>query len=163
MKKLFLSVLLMILFYGASAQTDTTSWFDFWVGDWALTWKDGKGNVVHGENKISKIHNGKVILEEFSAPSLAYTGSSYSVFNPQRKEWKQTWVDSQGGYITLTGRKEGDTRIFETTEPMIRGNDQLLFRMIFHSITPESFVWEWQSTSDNITWATAWKIEYKRK
>ena len=163
MKTILLLFPFVISSYAASSQTDTTTWFDFWVGEWALTWKDAKGNIVYGENKISKIHDGQVILEEFKAPSLGYTGSSYSVFNPRRKEWKQTWVDSQGGYITLTGRKEGGTRIFETSEPVARGKDQLLFRMIFHSITPESFVWEWQSTSDHKTWKTAWRIEYKKK
>lgn len=148
--------------YSVASQTDTTAWFDFWVGEWKLTWKDAKGNTVEGENKISKIHDGKVLFEEFKAPQ-GYTGSSYSVFNPQRKEWKQTWVDSQGGYITLNGRKEGETRIFESSEPVTRGKDQLLFRMIFHSITRESFIWEWQSTSDQKTWTTAWQIEYKKK
>ncbi len=153
----------MVLFASAFAQTDTTAWFDFWVGDWTLTWQDASGKEIHGENKISKIHDGKVILEEFKAPSQSYTGSSYSVYNPARKEWKQTWVDSQGGYITLTGRKEGETRIFESTEPVTRGADRLLFRMIFHTITADSFIWEWQSTSDHKTWTTAWKIIYKKK
>src|SRR5437016_2346802 len=103
MKK-YLLMLLCIISVGLKAQNQNqqkpcsspeASQFDFWVGDWVATWND----TSHGTNKILKVMGGCTVNENFTSPSQNYTGSSWSVYNPQRQLWQQTWVDNQGGYI----------------------------------------------------------------
>ena len=74
--------------------------FDFWLGEWDLTWgEDGRGS-----NRITTRYGGCVIEENFNgAPSMEFQGMSVSTYNPKNQKWQQTWVDSQGSYIHLTG------------------------------------------------------------
>src|ERR1044071_982161 len=73
------------------------SQFDFWVGDWNLTWSDS----LHGTNHVDKIFGNCTVHENFTDPNTNFLGQSWSVFNANYKMWQQTWVDNQGGYIAL--------------------------------------------------------------
>src|SRR4051812_36353174 len=86
--------------------------FNFWIGEWDLTWSDS----LHGTNRVEKIFGNCTIHENFNDPKLNYSGQSWSVYNPASSLWQQTWVDNQGGYITLTGKMEGDSIILKTGE-----------------------------------------------
>src|SRR5207253_2826782 len=88
------------------------SQFDFWVGDWIATW----GDTLHGTNHIEKIFGNCTVHENFSDPNSNFLGQSWSVYNANYKQWQQTWVDNQGGYITLTGGMKGDSLILTTAE-----------------------------------------------
>ena len=133
--------------------------FDFWIGDWDLTWSD----TLHGTNWIEKIMDGCTLQENFYDPHNKYVGKSWSVYNPNKKEWQQTWVDDGGGYIALTGGMVGDSMVLtaqETTTP--RGKTKS--RMVYYNITPQSVLWNWESSADGgITWKLNWKIHYQRK
>ena len=68
-------------------QSEEANQFDFWLGEWDLSWKDGG----KGSNKISKILGGCVIQEEFNGtPTMQLKGLSTSVFDKHSKQWKQT-------------------------------------------------------------------------
>src|SRR4051794_21470059 len=74
--------------------------FDFWLGDWDLTW----GEDQRGRNVITAILDGRVIQEQFDG--LAATplrGMSVSVYDERQGRWQQTWVDNSGGYLDFTG------------------------------------------------------------
>lgn len=73
--------------------------FDFWVGEWDV--HDPSGKRV-GENRISRVHNGCALLEEWRGNG-GVTGSSLNGFDRDRQVWHQTWVDSTGGLLTLEG------------------------------------------------------------
>ena len=78
---------------------------DFWLGAWDVTWDGG-----HGSNRISRTLRDRVILEEFdeaddSGGAEALHGRSWSVFDPDRHTWRQTWVDDQGSYLELLGAR----------------------------------------------------------
>jgi hypothetical protein len=136
--------------------------FDFWVGDWELSWSNPDGSVSKGKNKIEKIVAGKVIQENF-ADSNGFIGTSISVFNKTKKTWHQAWADNSGGYFNFIGEKEGDKRIFKT-EPKKIGENTFVLRMVFYDIKSDSFVWDWQRSNDNgLTWSLNWRINYKRK
>ena len=107
---------------------DTLNYFDFWVGHWDLTWDEGDGNKGKGVNYVEATLGGKVIQENFEATkgqSIGFLGTSLSVFNPQKKQWKQTWVDNQGGYLLFYGIIDGDKRIFQS-KPVDRNGKSLL-------------------------------------
>ena len=78
--------------------------FDFWVGEWRVTLADG---THAGDNTISKIQGGCVVLENWRSATSAYTGTSYNAFNRQSGQWEQLWLDNQGGRLHLTGQRNG--------------------------------------------------------
>src|SRR6476620_6668807 len=136
------------------------SQFDFWVGDWQLTWND----TSHGTNKISKILDGCGVQENFYDPSMNYKGQSWSVYNPTAKIWQQTWVDNQGGYIALTGKYENGEMTLSTQPRKLPNGKEIISRMVFYNIQPNMFDWRWEATTDNgVNWKPNWVIHYKRK
>jgi hypothetical protein len=133
--------------------------FDFWVGNWELSWKDS----VRGTNRIEKLWGNCVVHENFNDPAQGYRGESWSVFSNRTRKWQQTWVDSRGGYIILTGGMEGNELILYT--PLVDApGGKVYYRMRYYNITPQSFDWSWDSSKDEKqTWQPAWTIHYKRK
>lgn len=141
-------------------------YFDFWVGEWELSWTDNEGNPGKGTNVIEKILDGKVIQEHFQSIGgklEGYKGTSISVYNPQRESWHQAWADNQGGYIDMKGSIDGNKRIFQTgARPGPQGGS-IISRMVFYDITENSFTWDWESSTDEgKTWTLNWRINYKR-
>ena len=133
--------------------------FDFWIGNWDLTWSD----TSHGTNHITRILDGKVIHEDFSSPAGRFYGQSWTVYDSLSGTWRQTWVDNQSGYIALTGGLVGERRILNTA-PMHTPKGEEQSRMIFYNITGSSFTWDWEKTTDGgKTWKLSWRIYYKRR
>lgn len=136
------------------------SQFDFWVGSWDLSWND----TSHGTNTMQKIMDGCAVNENFYDPAMKYSGSSWSMYNPQLKIWQQTWIDNQGGYIALSGKFENNEMTLTTQPQKLPNEKEIISRMVFYNITPANFDWRWESTKDNeASWQTNWLIYYKRK
>ena len=134
------------------------SQFDFWIGDWMLTWSD----TLHGTNSITKEFNDCVIYEHFDGnPGAKFKGMSVSTFNMNTKMWHQTWVDDQGGYLDFKGGMVADSMIL--TRSFEKQGSTIFQRMVWFDITGESFSWNWERSVDNKNWKVAWAIEYKRK
>lgn len=138
---------------------------DFWVGEWDAEFDLPGGRTGHATNRITRNEFGDcVIAEHFSQPEIAYAGASFSMFDPSKKKWVQTWVDNGGAYITLTGGPvEGRAHSFElvTTEP--KGPRQVWSRMIWQDVKPDSFTWRWQARKPDGSWADSWVIRYTRR
>lgn len=147
-------------------ELDPEEYFDFWVGEWSLEWTDADGMKGKGTNVIHKVLDGVVIEENFNVTEgrlAGYKGKSVSVYNPQRKSWHQAWVDNQGGYIDLTGRIDGENRIFQTGEREGPNGAKVISRMVFYEIQSDSFIWDWESsTDDGKNWNLNWRIYYTR-
>ena len=168
-----LTILTLCVFsFSASAQTNNqppcslpeTKQFDFWAGDWNLTWSD----TIHGTNHVEKVFGTCVTQENFNGPNSNYQGKSWSVYNANYKMWQQTWVDSQGGYIALTGGMQGDSMVLTTAEKnvpvSISPTSKIINRMVYYHITPQSFDWSWEGSTDGgKTWKPNWQIHYERK
>ena len=137
--------------------------FDFWLGDWNLSWNDS----VHGTNHVEKILGNCTVQENFYDPSTNMYGKSWSVYNPNLKLWQQTWVDSQGGYIVLNGGMKGDSMILATGERTVpktmSPNGKMISRMVYYAIKLNSFDWDWESSTDGgKNWTSKWLIHYSR-
>jgi hypothetical protein len=139
--------------------------FDFWLGEWDLTWPGAKpGEVGHGTNSITRVMDGCVVEENFSGgDSMHLRGKSLSVYVPRAGKWKQTWVDNEGGYLKFVGEFKDGMMILarEATRP---DGTRILQRMVFKNITPRQFDWSWEFSKDGgNTWVVNWPIHYRRK
>ena len=145
---------------------DTSKWFDFWVGEWEVSWQEGNNAIGTGINRITATLDGKVIQEHFqikTGQSKGFKGTSISVFDPRTKIWHQAWADNQGGYYDFVGEMQGADRIFKTAM-VEKDGVKYLSRMVFKNITPNAFVWDWESSQDGgQTWKLNWQIHYKRR
>lgn len=144
---------------------DEQTWFDFWLGDWEVTWDEQEGKVGRGKNHVMKILDNSVIQENFKAEegaSKGYLGTSISVYNSKSKTWHQGYADNQGAYFNFIGERLADKRIFKT-QPELRGDKVIIQRMVFYDITNASFKWDWESSEDGgETWKLNWRIRYNR-
>ena len=127
----FLSALLIFwsqLLFGQVP--DSSKWFDFWIGDWEVSWEEGD-SLGRGANTITATLDGTVIQENFrihTGQSKGFKGTSIFVFDPRAKTWHQAWADNQGGYFDFTGELQGENRVFKT-DFMERGDVRMLYRM----------------------------------
>lgn len=160
-------MILLVMNYGLSAQEvdKATTQYDFWLGDWNLTWDDGNGTIGKGTNRIQIILDGVVIQENFEAlvgQLKGFKGTSISVYNPTTKQWKQAWADNQGSYFNFVGEIDGDKRIFKT-QVFVRGEKKIIQRMVFYDITHDKLTWDWEKSEDGgTTWQLQWRINYER-
>ncbi len=130
--------------------------FDFWLGEWELTW----GENDRGINRIERIMNGAVIQENFE--SEEYKGMSVSVFSKEDNHWHQTWVDSSGSYLDFVGGVE-DGKMILMRNGIVEGKP-VKQRMVWYDIAENNFQWNWERSDDEgATWRAIWKINYQRK
>ncbi|MDJ0646627.1 MAG: hypothetical protein QNJ57_11650 [Flavobacteriaceae bacterium] len=138
--------------------------YDFWLGEWNLSWDLPDGKKGKGVNKIVKILDDKVIQENFEDLQSGFKGMSLSVYNPNRKIWKQSWADNSGGYYSFDGAIEIDGKKVFKTKTVERNDKKIIQRMVFEDIQKDSFTWDWQGTADGgKTWKSLWRIYYRRK
>lgn len=130
--------------------------FDFWLGEWEAAWgEDGRGT-----NRVERLFDGKIIQENFEAPD--FHGMSVSCYDPERRLWCQTWVDSNGTYLDFTGRFEEDKMIL-IRDAMVKGQI-CKQRMVWYDIQNNEFEWNWERSDDGgKTWRVLWQIHYTRK
>ena len=140
-------------------KTDDYRQLDFWVGDWDLSWDLPNGQQGRGNNLIEKTFDDCVITENFIGGT--FKGTSHSLYHAQTKQWRQTWVDNQGGYFDLVGGPtEGGGFILTN----VRLDDSYPhLRMVWVDIKKNSLTWRWQKSDDGKTWVDTWVIHYKRR
>jgi hypothetical protein len=92
-----------------------------------------------------------------------FDGKSVSVYDVRTQMWRQTWVDSAGGYLVF----EGGTREGKMTLVQVMAKNApegLSMRMVFSDVKKDSFTWDWERSSDSgKTWELQWRLNYKRK
>ena len=164
--KTFLLLLSLSFLTDTKPNPNPESMFDFWVGDWELTWKQADGTEGHATNHIIKILDGKVIQENFEiidGNNKGFKGMSVSTYNPNSKSWHQAWVDSQGGYYNFIGEEKEGKKIFKTIPREGKDGKIIIQRMIFYDFTENGFTWDWEASFDGgKTWKLNWQIFYKK-
>jgi hypothetical protein len=84
--------------------------FDFWVGTWDVTYRDGK---PAGVNRISREELDCVVIERWASASGG-TGMSMNYYDPRAERWTQHWV-GLGLILTMTGGLRGTEMVLEGT------------------------------------------------
>ena len=133
--------------------------FDFWIGDWDVTWGEGQ----RGRNRIEAILDGAVLLEQFDgSPGTQLRGMSVSVYRAQPGEWHQTWVDNQGSYWTFAGGYANGRMTLATDD--VRDSRPVKLRMVWHNISAQALDWNWERSDDGgRTWHVIWQLHYTRR
>jgi len=163
MGKITLFVFLAAQSFHVMAQQLDDKTYDFWIGNWEVSWTAANGKTVQGENNIVRILGDKVIQENFKDPSSNYTGMSLSMYNPKTKTWHQTWMDSGGGHFNFTGGFVEGNPSFQTLQ-LQKGDQIIQQRMVFKHIKEDSFLWIWEGTKNGgKLWTELWRINYRRK
>lgn len=140
--------------------------FDFWLGEWNLKWPGGQAGTPEdetgrGTNVITKVLDDCVILENFRTEG--FSGMSVSTIKRQTGKWHQTWVDSNGGFLTFRGEfRDGEMEL--RTEPFENpAGEQQVNRMVWRNIADDLLDWHWQRSLDKGgTWEDLWVIRYTR-
>ena len=143
-----------------TVELDAARQFDFWLGEWDCTWVHD-GDRCTATNSVYADLGGCVLVENFDGRPrwTCRASASRSTTGPLR--WKQTWVDSQGGYLDFAGG-------FENGAMELRRNGEVdgtpaIFRMRWENIEANSFDWRWQRSVDGgETWTSLWELEYRR-
>lgn len=143
----------------APAVADAARQFDFWIGDWDVTWGDDQ----HGRNHVEAILDGKVLLEQFDgAPATPLRGMSVSVYRPHPGEWRQTWVDNQGSFWSFVGGFADGRMTLQTDD--VRDGRPVRLRMVWYAITADALEWNWERSDDGgQTWQVLWHLHYTRR
>ena len=157
-------IAMMALQNGPTPVPAESKQFDFWVGEWNAKGKSAGANNTWQDttatNSIKRVMGGHAVQESFKMGQ--FVGSSWSVYDPGHKVWKQTWVDNQGGYIDLVGGFE-DGKMTLTTLPD-NVHPKARNRMVFSNITAKEFDWDWEGSRDSgETWKLQWHLHYTRK
>lgn len=143
--------------------------FDFWLGEWDLTWPGEQsglpaGQVGHGTNSVKAILDSAVIQENFvEHGDKPLRGMSVSVYNQRLGKWQQTWVDNQNSYLDFTGEFKDGKMTLSRQAPTPDGKE-IVQRMIWHNLSDDQFDWNWEASADGgKTWKVNWQIHYTRK
>lgn len=142
-------------------QLDAARQFDFWLGEWDVSWEEGDHRHV-ATNSVYLDLDGKVVVESFDGrPSLDFQRLSFSVYDRNDACWKQTWVDNEGSYLDFAGGF--DNGVMELRRDGEVEGAPASFRMRWENIERDSLDWSWQRSDDHgETWTSLWEIEYSR-
>ncbi len=152
-----------------SSSTPQARQFDFWLGEWDLTWPGEQsglpaGQLGRGTNTITAILDSAVIQENFvDLASNSLRGMSVSVYNQRLGKWQQTWVDNQSSYLDFTGEFK-DGKMILSRQAAAKDGRTIIQRMLWHNIAKDQLDWNWEASEDGgKTWKVNWQIHYTRK
>ncbi len=140
------------------------SQFDFWVGSWEVR-PSGTDQVI-AHSLIEKRYTGCAIRENWMplGKEIAGGGGSLSHYDPVQKQWRQVWLDSQGGRADLDGGfKDG---VMTITGPWVGfagpGKDALV--TMRYQVQPNGEVRQWgeRSLDGGKTWQTSFDFLYRK-
>lgn len=140
--------------------------FDFWVGEWTVLTAGVPANTPPAslpQNRIEKILNGCVILENWMPSPTAGGGKSFNIYNSTTRKWEQFWVDSVGTVVHFIGEVR-DGNMYYASESVGANGQKNMSKMTFFNQGPDRLrqLWE-RSTDGGKTWTVAFDGMYMRK
>lgn len=147
--------------------------FDFNFGTWKTHIKRiqdpfsgaGQSTELNGTVTVRKVWDGRAQLEEIEAdgPNGHWEGLTLFLYNPEARQWSQTFASSKGGTLNppLIGSfKDGRGELFASDTFKDRS---ILVRGVWSEIKPDSHHFEEDYSNDGgKTWAPAFIAELTR-
>lgn len=137
------------------------------VGSWDLegTWytDDKVTRTMTGEWHFGWVLGGRGVQDVIfraGAPAREY-GTTIRCYDPAHDVWHVTFMQPAGGeYVHLTGRQVGDRIVQE----VIQADPHHRERWSFTEITPHSFLWRGETSTDGGgTWVVAQELRGRRR
>jgi len=131
--------------------------FDFWVGRWEVKTLQGR---PAGKNTIRKILGGAAVQEDWVGAGGG-PGRSLNMYDFRTRKWHQTWCDSSGTHLRLSGGLIDGNMLLVGEQPGVNGGT------VKHEIkwTPRkdgSVRQTWRATRDGKTWRVLADLIYVR-
>ena len=138
-----------------------TKELDFWLGDWDLRPR-GNPAATPTRNVITKIHDGCVLLESYTAPG--YTGQSFNIRDASIGKWTQSWVDKAGGLHLYYGEVRNATMYYEGEMPDPSDpTKRIRTRVTIARIAADTLRQFAETTRDGTTWTQNYDFLYTRR
>ena len=135
--------------------TEEYQQFDFWIGKWAVETPDGK---PAGDSRIRRAQGGCIILESWQSLTSPYTGTSMNFYDPDLQQWRQIWLDNQGGKLELFGNRKDNQMVLRS-----KTNDEGVYQQITWTANKDGSVRQfWQSFSQGEEPKTLFDGKYNR-
>lgn len=135
--------------------------FDFWIGEWEVLDPDGRRV---GRNTITSLFDGCALLEEWRGES-GHRGMSLNAWSPRTRAWLQTWVDSSGLVLELSGGPvdggmvlEGEAALPGPAEPVRR--QRITWTLLDGD--PDQLRQHWEASAAEGGWETVFDGRYRR-
>lgn len=134
--------------------------FDFWLGHWEVFGPAGK---KVGENRIETIADGCALLEQWSGNG-GITGKSLNIYDAIDRRWHQTWVDSGGTLLMLSGQLVDRSMVMSMTGPSPTDPRASVLQQITWTPAADGSVRQlWELSSDaGKTWTVLFDGRYVR-
>lgn len=130
--------------------------FDFWIGRWTVF--DSQGGQV-GENSIERIDNGCALIERWRGKG-GVTGTSLNSWDAETGQWRQHWVDNQGGLLQLAGGLQGTRMVLMGSGPAATRRERISWTPAADGAVRQ----HWEGSDDGgATWTTVFDGRYVRQ
>src|SRR3954468_21942240 len=131
--------------------------FDFWIGEWNVTTKDG-GPV--GTSVIQSVSRGCALLENWTGANGGQ-GKSLNAYNPLIDQWQQFWIGADGGVSEYRESKmDGASLVFLMTA---HANADSIARLSFTPLDSATVRQHSELSSDGgKSWVTQYDLYYHR-
>jgi hypothetical protein len=142
---------------------DQLDLFGRFVGAWDLEWHGrdlgGSPIIVSGELHFGWILGGAAVQDVWRVPldpvegrhMRQFHGTTIRFYDPRIGAWRSTWIDPLNGRVRrFIGRAEGGMIVLDGLD------DNPKERWTFRDITPDSFLWQGESSTDG---GRSWFIE----
>jgi len=137
--------------------------FDFWIGEWDVTPWTGPTVTLgnHGLNRISPELEHCVIRERWTS-ATGSKGESMNFWDPNRRAWRQIWMDEGGWSLDYEGEYKDGAMRFNGWSRGPNG-ERRLEKLTFFNISSDTVrqVFE-QSADSGKTWRTTFDGRYVR-
>ncbi len=154
----FLSVGLPLVAQSPCSKGQEYSQMDFWLGDWKVETKNGQ---VAGYNKIEKILDGCVVLENWQGNGGS-KGKSFNYYDPNTGKWHQKWVDNFGQPLEFEGVVVDDEIVFKGVTIDTRTGQETWQEMTLKKRSEDEVHQLWKQSNDQgISWTIVFEGYYR--
>jgi tetratricopeptide (TPR) repeat protein len=129
---------------------------DFWIGEWNVETTTGQ---PAGTSKIERILNGCALLENWSGGG---DGKSLNIYNANKKQWQQFWVDAGGEVHEYSGNLVNGEMKFEGPASDHDGH-RTMRRMTFTKLDAGRVRQRGEVSPDGTTWSIEYELIYVPK
>ncbi|HUG39915.1 MAG TPA: hypothetical protein VMM12_05500 [Longimicrobiales bacterium] len=133
---------------------------DFWIGTWDVVHpEDGR---PLGVNVIEPVLNHCALVERWTA-ARGGTGTSLNFYDPQRRTWRQVWVDAFGNVLDYRAGEFRDRAMRFSGVSLGPDGDSTFQKLTFHHVAADTVRQVFESSKDRgATWTVDWVGIYIR-